>query len=410
MLAWQLAQRFRQGKQASRYLSFISFSSTVGIGLGCFVLIVLLSVMNGFERELKDRLLGMIPHAELFNSSEIGFQDWQHYSMSLREDPRVVNVEPYTKLTGLISHKGQFKPTEITGLDLQYNPNAGWHERVDAKALALFEQTPDGVLLGVKLARELGLSPGDKINFMVPTLTYDLSFKAPKNVPLTLVGTINLGGELDSVVGIMHLDVASQAAQVKSGAQGLRFTLVDPFIAYQYIREIGYPFPQDLKMSSWVRTQGHLYQDIQLVRVVINIALVLVIAVACFNIVSTLVMGVREKRSAIAILRTMGASDQLIRGTFVFQGMINALIGIVVGTGAALLIAPNLSDIIRGMESLLGFTLLSGDIYFIDFMPSELHWDDVLLTVSIAALLSVVATLYPANKAVKLNPASGLNR
>ena len=162
-------------------------------------------------------------------------------------------------------------------------------------------------------------------------------------------------------------------------------------------------------MSDWTRTQGHLYSDIQLVRAVVYIALSLVIAVACFNIVSSLVMAVREKQASIAILKTMGASDSLIRNAFVLQGVINGFIGITVGVTLALLVAPNLSDIVRVIESGLGVEILSGDIYFIDFLPSSLHWQDVVVTIVVAMFLSVGATLYPAQKAVNISPTSALH-
>ena len=192
-------------------------------------------------------------------------------------------------------------------------------------------------------------------------------------------------------------------------AMGIRFTLNDPFFAHEVMREIGYEFPQAVYMSDWTRTQGHLYNDIQLVRVVVYIALTLVIAVACFNIVSSLVMAVREKQQAIAILKTMGATDTLIAQAFILQGAINGFIGTFVGVALGVLVAPNLSRIVGTIESALGVEVLSGDIYFIDFLPSQLLWSDVVVTASVALLLSVLATLYPARKAANLKPASALN-
>lgn len=408
-LAWQLARRFRQARQTNRYISFISFSSTFGIGLGCFVLITLLSVMNGFERELTQRILAIIPHGELYSISNEGIQDWQQIAGELAEDSRVSDVAPYTKITGMVQHKGQLRPVELTGIQATDGGQASWSQQVSQAHWQQFTQSPNSVLLGKGLMDKLALSPGDKISVLVPAASGDLTFKAPSLVRLSIAGALDIGGEMDNYLGLMHLQKASEEAGIVSGAQGLRFVLNDPFAARNIMRDIGYSFLQAVYMSDWTRTQGHLYTDIQLVRVVVYIVLTLVIAVACFNIVSTLVMAVREKRAAIAILKTMGATDQLIRRTFMLQGMVNGVIGITVGTVLAILIAPNLATLVKGAEAVLGTEILSGDIYFIDFLPSQLQWLDVVVTVVVALLLVVLATLYPASRAAKVAPASALN-
>ena len=409
MLAWQIASRFRRAKQKNRYISFVSMSSTLGIGLGCFVLIVLLSIMNGFERELKDRLLALIPHGELYAVDNNGIRQWQRYAAQLNQDPNFKQVEPYTKITGMLQVKGQLKALELTGLDITLSSDSAWRNQVNDEDWTRFKNASKSLLLGSGLVDKLNIAIGQKVQVLIPTVTDDLSFKAPKNVTFDVAGVISVGGELDNYIAIAHLDYTSEAAGIVSGAKGLRFTLHEPMDAYSVMRETGYAFPQAVYMNDWTRTQGHLYQDIQLVRVVVYIALTLVIAVACFNIVSTLVMAVREKQSAIAILRTMGATDGLIRRIFITQGIINGFIGIGAGTILALLVAPNLSVIVEFIEASLGITVLSGDIYFINFLPSELHASDVVATVVTAALLCVVATLYPSSQAVKMDPATALN-
>lgn len=408
-LGWQIASRFRGGKRKNRYISFISFSSTLGIGLGCFVLITLLSIMNGFERELTHRILAVIPHGELYSVNAKGIEGWEAFREELEKDARIARVEPYSKITGMLQHKGELKAIEITGMDITKARNDAWLNVVSDEDYQRLQASPNGVLLGRGIMEKLALEIGDTIQVLVPLVTQDLTFKAPASVSLKVSGSLNVGGELDNYLGMMHLKAASDAMGVTSGAQGLRFTLNDPFIANSTMRDIGYAFPQAVYMSDWTRTQGHLYQDIQLVRTVVYVALALVIAVACFNIVSTLVMGVREKRAAIAILKTMGAQDALIRRIFIYQGLMNGLRGILAGTVAAILIAPNLSAIVRWFESMTGLHLLSGDIYFIDFLPSELMARDVFVTVIVALVLTILATLYPANQAAKVLPASALN-
>ena len=408
-LSLQLARRSRRGKSSNRYISFVSLSSTLGIGLGCFVLIILLSVMNGFERELRERLLAIIPHAELFSINQQGIVDWREYQQVLGEDPRIRKVEPYTKITGMIQQGSALKAVELTGIQINAAIPTRWQNEISDADWQLLRQGPNQVLLGKGILNKLGLAPGDKISVVIPSVTEDLTFAAPKNLYLTVAGSIQVGGLLDNLIGIMHLETASEQAGIKSGAQGLRFQFYDPFAAYSIIREVGYGFPQAVYMSDWTRTQGHLYDDIRLVRVVVYIALSLVIAVACFNIVSSLVMAVKEKQASIAILKTMGATDSQIRNTFVFQGLLNGFIGVFWGTLLAVITAPNLSLIVAKLEDLLGIKVLSGDIYFIDFLPSQLQANDVLLTVLVAIVLSVLATLYPAQKAAAIQPARALH-
>ena len=408
-LSLQLARRFRRGKSSNRYISFVSLSSTLGIGLGCFVLIILLSVMNGFERELRERLLAIIPHAELFSINQQGIVDWREYQQVLGEDPRIKEVEPYTKITGMIQQGSELKAVELTGIQINAAIPARWQNEISDTDWQQLREGPNQVLLGKGILNKLGLAPGDKISVVIPSVTEDLTFAAPKNLYLTVAGSIQVGGLLDNLIGIMHLETASEQAGIKSGAQGLRFQFYDPFAAYSIIREVGYGFPQAVYMSDWTRTQGHLYDDIRLVRVVVYIALSLVIAVACFNIVSSLVMAVKEKQASIAILKTMGATDSQIRNTFVFQGLLNGFIGVFWGTLLAVITAPNLSLIVAKLEDLLGIKVLSGDIYFIDFLPSQLQANDVLLTVLVAIVLSVLATLYPAQKAAAIQPARALH-
>ena len=408
MLALELAQKFRKTRSQQRFISFISMSSTIGIGLGCFVLIVLLSVMNGFEKELTGRILSVVPHGEIYSKSESGIENLEAQLYRFSQDSRLASVTPYTGLTGMLQSNGELKAISVTGISVEQVADK-YAERVSTQDWLRFSRQSNSLIVGKGIFSSMGLQVGDKVQVLIPQTTHDLTFKAPRAITLEIAGVLSVGGELDNQLGLMHLETASNAIGISSKAQGLQFTLRDPFSAYDTMRDIGYSYPQAVYMSDWTRTQGHLYSDIQLVRAVVYIALSLVIAVACFNIVSSLVMAVREKQASIAILKTMGASDSLIRNAFVLQGVINGFIGITVGVTLALLVAPNLSDIVRVIESGLGVEILSGDIYFIDFLPSSLHWQDVLVTIVVAMCLSVGATLYPAQKAVNISPSSALH-
>lgn len=410
-LVAQLAWRFRSGKRENGYISFISASSTLGIGLGCSVLILLLSVMNGFEKELKDSLLSYIPHGEVYAYDGAGLSEWERKLESLSTDPRIVSIEPYVKASGLLQKGKVMKAIpQLVGIDVTYARDNALLNRVAKQDIERFTLDANSILLGETVRQTLGVDVGDKVQLLLPQVSNDLSFKAPKTVWLNVAGTVSIGGELDGQIGFMHILKAAETVGAKSGAHGLRFRFNDPFVAPKAMNEIGFSFNQHVYMSDWTRTQGHLYQDIQLVRSVVYLALTLVIAVACFNIISTLVMAVSEKKAEIAMLKTMGARDSLIVAVFVLQGAVNGLIGTFFGVLFGVLLAKNLSQIAQFIEQISGFTFLSGDVYFINFLPSELLWHEVIMTAVIGLVLSLLATIYPALKATKINPAETLGQ
>ncbi|MFT4732009.1 MAG: lipoprotein-releasing system permease protein [Gammaproteobacteria bacterium] len=403
-LAWTFANKFRQSKQQSGFISFVSASSTAGIGLGCFVLILLLSVMNGFEKELRNTLLSYIPHAEFIAASPDGVYLDDDTRAKAAADPRVVNLYAYTKASGLLQNGTKMKSVELQGIDDSYLQS----KPAIKVPIGAFIENENGVFLGKGVVKKLGLKLGDKVQLLLPSATQDLSFAAPKVVWLTLLGEISLGGEADDFIGIMKRQTLSIALGVTLGATHIEFQLADPFAGRQLIREYGDVFNQAVYMSDWTRTNGHLYQDIQLVRTVVYITLTLVICVACFNIVSSLVMSVKEKTGEIAMLKTMGAQDSFIRSIFVIKGMINGIYGATIGTVLGVATALYLNQVTDTIEALFGFTLLADGIYFINYLPSDLRAIDVITTYFVAVALCIIATIYPASKAANIQPASAL--
>ncbi len=403
-LALTIANRFRQSKQQSGFISFVSASSTIGIGLGCFVLILLLSVMNGFEKELRNTLLSYIPHAEFIAASEQGVYLDEDTINKAQNDPRVRAVFSYTKASGLLQKGAKMKSVEIQGVDADYIKN----KPAFALAPEVFAAQSKGIYLGSGIVETLSIVPGDKVQLLLPSASADLSFQAPKAIWLTFLGEISLGGEVDDFVGIMDKQTLSSALKIESGASHIEFQLSDPFLGRQLIREYGDDFKQVVYMSDWTLTNGHLYQDIQLVRTVVYITLILVICVACFNIVSSLVMSVKEKTKEIAILKSMGAENKLLRQVFVIKGLINGLYGATVGTILGVLSAIYLAEISGFIETLFNFSLLGDGVYFINFIPSDLQLVDVIATYFLAIVLCVLATLYPAHKAANVDPATSL--
>jgi lipoprotein-releasing system permease protein len=403
-LAWTFANKFRQSKQQSGFISFVSASSTVGIGLGCFVLILLLSVMNGFEKELRNTLLSYIPHAEFIAANPDGVYLDQETKVKAEADPRVLNLFAYTKASGLLQNGSRMKSAEIQGVDNDYLQS----KPALKVPIGAFDSNDHGIYLGKGIIEKLELTIGDKVQLLLPSASEDLSFAAPKVIWLTVLGEISLGGEADDFVGIMKKQTLSIALGVSFGATHLEFQLADPFNGRRLVREYGQAFNQSVYMSDWTLTNGHLYQDIQLVRTVVYITLTLVICVACFNIVSSLVMSVKEKTSEIAMLKTMGAQDGFIRSIFVIKGLINGIYGASAGTILGILVSLYLNEIMSFIESVFGFHLLADGIYFINYLPSDLQVFDVALTFFVAVFLCIVATLYPASKAANIQPASAL--
>lgn len=396
--AWFVAHRFRHSKRKSGFANFMSSSSTVGIALGCAVLIMMLSVMNGFETELKEQLLSKIPHGEIKAISSQGLLDWQYRLNQFENDASVKLAQPFAKLTGL-AQRGKFnKAVEMTALNPLFAAKTELKHLVSDSGWQRFVDDQKAIILGKGIADKLQVKIGDKIQLLIPPISQGRHLERPIVAWGHLVDVIELGGEFDNFTGYMRLSNAVDILNIASGAQGIQLTYHDPFVAPTKTREFAYQLQQAAYLSDWTRTQGHLYQDIQLVRMVVYIALMLVIAVACFNIVSSLVMLINEKKPEIDMLLTMGATQNDIVRIFIIQGLTNAIKGTMIGTILGVLGALYLTEIITGLESLFSFQVLSGDVYFIDYLPSELHALDIAVTAGIALVISVIAVLYSSLK------------
>jgi lipoprotein-releasing system permease protein len=400
-----VAQRFRRSKQQDGYIAFVSKSSTFGIGLGCAVLILLLSVMNGFERELKENLLNVVPHGELITASGTGIYPEPEFIERLKQDPRIEYIFMLNKASGLLQKGKQIKSVELIGIEQDY-----YEEKFSGSFdYSLLNETSKGIILGKALMQTINAKVGDSVQLLLPKVTQDLSFQTSVSQWLTIVGEISVGGEIDNFIGITSDETLSDILALEAGTTHIELHLFDPFLARATVREFGWDFDQAVYMSDWTRTHGHLYQDIQLVRAVIYIVLILVISVASFNIVSSLVMSVKEKSREIAILKTMGSTDGQIRQIFVLKGLHSGFVGATIGSIIGCLIGEFLPEIIAGIEAVLGIKLLDAGVYFTSAIPSQLSFSDVFLTYIVALLITVLATLYPANKAAGVLPAAHLH-
>ncbi|MGQ4275650.1 lipoprotein-releasing ABC transporter permease subunit [Pseudidiomarina sp. E22-M8] len=395
LLAWQLAKRFRGGRERSRFLSFISASSTFGIALGCAVFIAGLSVMNGFADVLEQRFLKLVPHIE-FTAVENRLQYPESIFALAEEHPEVVSARPVIRTQGLVQKGREFVGVQINGIDPQHQ-HAIQHY-MSAPSWRALEQ-PGSIVLGADLAQRLELSEGDKLTLVVAS---DGGFQAPKRQLLTLVGSFNFGGQVDHKLGYVNLATARELTGLEQGISGVELEISSLFAAERIANEIGYQLRDYVYLDHWMRAQGHLYRDIQMVRTVMYLVLILVLAVACFNIVSTLVMTVQEKQRHIGILRTMGMRPGGLVKIFVLQGLQNGLLGISFGAVAGILLSWNLPALLAIIESFTGNTLLASDVYFVDRIPVQLHALDVFLVCAVALLLSLLATVYPAWQATRV--------
>lgn len=405
-----LGLRYVRSRHGKGFSSFISASSTVGIGLGVMVLILVLSAMNGFERELAKRLLSIVPHGE-FIAVTTPIEHWPDKIIELNGHPNVNASAPVIKLNGFLQKSDNIKGLEVRAVDPELEAkvsditsfiNAGNWQDLQGYSL----------VIGAGVANKLKVKVGDSVQLLYPR-PHSLDsgqFAAPLKKNMSIVGVFDFGGSIDETLAYMPLQTGAELLALGEAVHGLRINVDDVFQARNIVRNIGQQLDVYVYMNDWTRTQGHVFNDIQLVRTVMFVVMILVIAVASFNIVSSLFMAVNDKKSDIAILKTMGAKPSTIMMSFVYQGIVNGVLGCVVGAILGIFLSINLTEIVYQVETLLGVSFLSGDIYFIDFLPTQLDYRDVAFTVLSALVLSFLATIYPAWRATKIEPAKVLGQ
>ena len=413
-----LGWRYVRSRHGNGFSAFISASSTIGIALGVTVLIVVLSAMNGFERELSQKLLSIVPHAELHRVNE-PIKDWRATIKKVQTESSVMAAAPVIKMTGMLQHGLKLKAVEVRGVDAQLEKQvSSIDDYIIAgkwQGLMVTGTNENSIVIGSGVAKKLAVKLGDKIQLLLPPPqgAEDIKkiFSAPITRQVEVVGVFKFGGTIDETLAYIPLSLASDVMGYKPNeTQSIRLKVSDVFSAPKIARQVAYNFDHYVYINNWTRTQGHLFNDIQLVRMVMFIVLVLVIGVASFNIVSTLIMAVNEKQGDIAILKTMGASSKTIMLTFIAQGLVNGVAGCLFGAMCGVYLALNLTGIIGAIEQFMGVTFLSGDVYFINYLPSVLHASDVYATVITALIMSLLATIYPAWRATKIEPAQVLGQ
>ncbi|WP_414163462.1 lipoprotein-releasing ABC transporter permease subunit LolE [Superficieibacter sp. BNK-5] len=408
-LSLLIGLRFSRGRRRSGMVSLISIISTIGIALGVAVLIIGLSAMNGFERELNNRILAVVPHGQIEPVNQ-PWNGWNDKLSKIEKVPGIVAAAPYVDFTGLVESGANIRAIQVKGVDPQQESRlSALPQYVQGNAWANFKAGEQQIIIGKGVADALHVKQGDSVSIMIPNASADHKLLQPKRIRLRVTGILQLSGQLDHSFAMIPMQDAQQYLEMGSSVTGIALKVNDVFNAPALVRSAGEVTNDYVYIKSWVGTYGYMYRDIQMIRAIMYLAMILVIGVACFNIVSTLVMAVKDKSSDIAVLRTLGAKDGLIRAIFVWYGLLAGLFGSLIGVIIGVIGALQLTAIIEFIEKLIGHQFLSGDIYFIDFLPSELHWLDVLYVLVTALLLSLLASWYPARRASNIDPARVLS-
>ncbi|MBC7860128.1 MAG: lipoprotein-releasing ABC transporter permease subunit [Burkholderiaceae bacterium] len=408
---WLVGLRYtRAGRRSGRnsFISFISLISMAGIGLGVAALIVVLSVMNGFQKEVTDRMLSVLAHIEVFDGRG-SMPDWQDAAREAFKNPEVKGAAPFVETQGMLLRDDALRPSVIRGVLPEEEPNVS--DVVKQVRHGNFNELTAGsfnIVLGVELARALRVNLGEKVTLALAQGTVTPAGVLPRMRSFNVVGIFEAGhNEFDSGLAFIHLTDAERLLRI-DGPSGLRLRLADMHRAPQVAFDLKQTMPGELYMRDWSKLNANWFAAVQTEKRMMFIILALIIAVAAFNLVSTLVMTVTDKQADIAILRTLGASPRSIMKIFMIQGALVGILGTALGVAGGVLVALNVDVIVPFIERLLGVQFLSKDIYFISAVPSDLRWADVSKIGVLAVILAFLATLYPSWWAARVKPAEAL--
>lgn len=400
--------RYTRAKRRNHFISFISMTSMLGIAVGVTALITVLSVMNGFEKELRARMLGMISHATVSGIGE-DFRDWQGAVDKAIKHPHVVGAAPYVEREAMVQGmrvsgallRGIAPEREGTVSELV--------ERMSPGAVASLKPGAFNIVLGSELAAFLGVVAGDQVTVYAPQLNVTPAGVLPTLKRFTVTGIFSAGmNQYDRGLAVIHLSDAQRLYRMGEGVTGVRLKLDDMFLGRKVARELADELGEFYSVRDWTQENANFFAAVQMEKTVMFIILLLIVAVAAFNIISTLIMVVTDKQADIAILRTLGLSPASVMGVFVVQGTIIGVVGTVLGVIGGVLLALNVERLVPMLEQLIGRQFLSADIYYISELPSELLWSDVTTIALSSFVLCALATIYPALRAARTQPAEAL--
>jgi len=401
--------RYIRAKRRNHFISFITLISMLGIAVGVTALITVLSVMNGFETELRERILSMTAHATI--RAEGGpLDDWRALARLAEADPRVTAAAPFVQAEGMLSAGQRVSATLIRGID---PAQEGRVDRIGELMIMgrLEDLRPGafGIVLGQDLARSLGVGPGDRVTLITPQANLTPAGVMPRLRRFTVVGIFSAGMyEYDSALALVHLQDAQRLYRLGDAVTGVRLRLADLFQVRQVVADLERRLPGRYWVSDWTRQHANFFRAIQIEKTTMFVILTLIVGVAAFNLVSTLVMAVVDKEADIAILRTLGLTPAGVMAAFTVQGTVIGVVGTCLGVAGGVVLASNVERIVPAIERLFGVQFLSAEVYYISELPSELHWGDVGLIATVALVLTLLASIYPAWRAARVQPAEAL--
>ncbi|MEW4982243.1 MAG: lipoprotein-releasing ABC transporter permease subunit [Cycloclasticus sp.] len=401
--------RYTRTKQRSGFISFISMTSMLGVALGVMALITVLSVMNGFEAQLREKILGMASHVTITEYHN-ALHDWRELGDNLSKTEDVIGWAPFVKAEVMLSANQQVSGSLLRGiLPEQEGAVSDIADKMLGGHLGLLESKGFGIILGSELARYLRVGVGDRVTVITPQVTPTPAGILPRLRRFTVIGLFEVGMyEYDRNLALIHINDGSKLLRLNNGVTGVRVKLADMFRAPYVTREIAKVLTPNYSISNWTMEHSNFFKAIKTEKRVMFIILMLIVAVAAFNIVSTLVMVVTDKRSEIAILRTLGFTPRSVMGVFMVQGTLIGLIGTVFGVLAGVALALNVETIVPAIERFFQVQFLPAEIYYISDLPSKLVWSDVTTIATYSFLLSFISTIYPAWQASRVNPAEAL--
>jgi lipoprotein-releasing system permease protein len=399
--------RYIRAKRRNQFISFISGFSLVGMALGTLALIVVLSVMNGFDREIKQRILSVVPHGFIDQTPRL--KDWSGLSEVISSTPHLVAAAPYIGGYAMLSSKSNVQSSQLQGIlpavERQVSVIDEYMYRGDTSNLQAGEF---GIVLGRILAHRLRVDMGDSVVMTLPEISITPAGIFPRTKRFTVIGIFEVGAQVDQTLAMIHLNDAQKMFRYGNSVQGLRVKVDDIYQAQSVMQTLQEQLGESYQLTDWSKTQGSLFQAVQMEKRMVTLLLLIIVAVAALNIVTGLMLMVTDKRGDIAVLRTLGMTTKQVMCIFITQGSVVGIVGIFVGALLGCLLAISISDVIAAVESLLGIYIFDPNVYFISQIPSQLRWEDVMLICVSGISMSILATLYPAYCAAQIAPAEVL--
>ena len=401
--------RYTRAKRRNHFISFISMISMLGIALGVAVLITVLSVMNGFDGEIRTRILSMVPQVTV-SEWDGQLRDWKTLSSQLKGQDHITGLAPFIEGEVMMTNSGDPSFGVLEGIDPQLeNQVSPIGTKLVSGSLSALKPGGYGIILGESLAENLGVGLGDKVTVYVPKASMSPIGILPRLKQFTVVGIFKVGYQYDNGYALINIhDAAVLMEMPDNTVTGLQVKLTNLFLAPEVVNQLTQNLPQNYHVYDWTQQNANFFKALKMEKMMMFLMLVLIVAVAAFNMLSSLVMLVTDKQSDIAILRTLGATSRQMMGIFMVQGIVIGFIGTLLGLSGGVALALNVTQLVNMIQNLLGIQFLNADVYYISFLPSHLLWSDVWKICGISMTLSVLATLYPAWHASRIKPAEAL--